>query len=100
LNVPKKGFKVYTEPLKDSQYIANIEKQVQQASSFVIEEYVESPPYSIRVKENLLTTVANKNARRCHEPYEQITMKPQILAVKELMKKLLMMFIYAKIPLR
>ncbi len=45
---------------------------------------MESPPYPNRVKENLLITVANKSARRCHEPYEQIDMKHQILAIKEL----------------
>ncbi len=45
---------------------------------------MESPPYPNRVKENLLTAVANKSAKRCHEPYEQISMKPQISAIKEL----------------
>jgi hypothetical protein len=84
LNVPKKGFKVYVEPLKKSSYITKVEKQVKQASSFIIEEYVETPPYPRRVKENLLTTIANKSARRFHEPYEQIDMKHQILAIKEL----------------
>jgi hypothetical protein len=82
LNVPKKGFKVFTEPLKTSPYIAKVEKLVQLASSVIIEEYVESPPYPNRVKENLLTTIANKSSRRCHEPYEQISMKPQISAIK------------------
>jgi hypothetical protein len=65
LNVPKKGFKVYTEPLKHSPYTAKVEKQVQQASSIIIEEYVEYPPYPNRVKENLLNTFANKSAIRC-----------------------------------
>ena len=45
---------------------------------------MESPPYPNRVKENLLTIVANKSARRCHEPYEQVEAKHQILAIKEL----------------
>jgi hypothetical protein len=36
------------------------------------------------VRENLLTTVANKSARRCSEPYEQIEVQHQILAVKKL----------------
>jgi hypothetical protein len=77
LSVSKKGFKVFNEHLKDSPYIAKVKKQVQQAFSVIIEEYVESSPYPNRVKKNLLTTVANKCAIRCHESYEKITMKSQ-----------------------
>jgi hypothetical protein len=36
------------------------------------------------VKENLLTTVANKSARACSEPYEQIEVQRQISVIKEL----------------
>jgi hypothetical protein len=35
LNVPKKGFKVYVEPLKNSPYVSKVEKQVKQASSVI-----------------------------------------------------------------
>jgi hypothetical protein len=45
LNVPKRGFKVYVEPFKNSRYVANVEKQVKQALYVIIEEYMESPPY-------------------------------------------------------
>jgi hypothetical protein len=38
LNVPKKGFKVYAEPPKNSPYVAKVEKQVNQVSSVIIEE--------------------------------------------------------------
>jgi hypothetical protein len=57
---------------------------VNQVSSVKIEKYVETPPYGNRVKENLLTTIANKSARRCHEPYEQVEVKHQISAIKKL----------------
>jgi hypothetical protein len=36
------------------------------------------------VKENLLTIVANKGARRCNEPYEQTEIRHQIPAIKVL----------------
>jgi hypothetical protein len=36
------------------------------------------------VKENLLTIVENKSARRCHEPYEQVEVNHQISSIKEL----------------
>jgi hypothetical protein len=84
LNVPKKGFDVYVEPFKYSTVVPKVVKQVNQVSSAKIEEYVETPPYPSRVKENLLTTVANKSARRCSEPYEQIEVQHQISAIKEL----------------
>jgi hypothetical protein len=84
LNVPEKGFDVYIQPLKFFAYVSKVEKQVNQVSSVTIEEYVETPPYPSRVKENLLITVANKSARTCHEPYEQVEVKNQVLVIKEL----------------
>jgi hypothetical protein len=51
---PKKGFKVYTEPLRASPYIVKVEKHVHHASSVIIKEYVKSPPYPNIVKENSL----------------------------------------------
>lgn len=75
LNVPKKGFNVYVEPLKNSSYVSKVEKRVNEVSSVIIEEYVETPPYPSRVKENLLITVANKSAKIYHEPYEQVEVK-------------------------
>jgi hypothetical protein len=36
------------------------------------------------VRENLLTIVANKRARRCSEPYEQIEVKHQISTIEQL----------------
>jgi hypothetical protein len=70
IGVPKSGFDVYVEPVKHSIVVPKVIKQVDQVSSAKIEEYIETPPYPNKIKENLLIVVANKSKKRCSEPYE------------------------------
>ena len=53
-------------------------------SSVTIEEYVETPPYPNKIKENLLIAVTNKSNRKCSESYEQVEVKSQIYVIKQL----------------
>ena len=61
--VPKSGFEVYVEPVKQSIVVPKVIKQAEPVSSVTIEEYVEPPPYPNQVKENLLIAVTNKSNR-------------------------------------
>jgi hypothetical protein len=45
---------------------------------------METPPYPNKVKENLLTIVANKSSKRSEAPYEQIDVQYQVSIMKEL----------------
>ena len=59
IDAPKKSFRVYSEPIKHSTVVPKVVKQVKQVSSTKVKEYMETPPYPNKVKENLLTAVAN-----------------------------------------
>ena len=84
MNIPKGGFTAIPNPPIKPACVPKVVKLVHQVSSPRIEEIFEVPPYPSRVKQNLLTTISNKSARRCHEPYEQIQVQHQISAIKEL----------------
>jgi hypothetical protein len=65
IGVPKSGFEVYVEPVKHSIVVPKVIKQVDQVSSVKIKEYIETPPYPNKVKDNLslmLLTKVRKNA--------------------------------------
>ena len=83
-SVPKSGFEVYVEPVKQSIVVPKVIKQVEHVSCVIIEEYVEAPPYPNQVKENLLIAVTNKSNRRCAQPYEQVEVNSQISVIKQL----------------
>jgi hypothetical protein len=72
IGVPKSGFEVYVEPVKHSIVVPKVIKQVDQVSSIKIKEYIETPPYPNKVKENLLIAVSNKSKKRCFESYEHV----------------------------
>ena len=68
IDVPKKGFDVYVEPIKHSIVVPKVVKQVNQlsstkVSSTQVKEYMETPPYPEKVKENLLTAIAEKSSK-------------------------------------
>jgi hypothetical protein len=63
IGVPKSGFEIYVEPVKHSIVVPKVIKHVDQVSSVKIKEYVETPPYPNKVKENLLIVVANKSKK-------------------------------------
>ena len=84
IGVPKSGFEVYVEPVKQSIVIPKVIKQIEPVSSVRIEEYVEPPPYPNQVKKNLLIAVTNKSKRRCPQPYEQVEVNTQISVIKQL----------------
>ena len=81
--VPKSGFEVYVEPVKQSIVVRKVIKQAKPVSSVIIEEYVEPLPFPNQVKENLLIAATNKSNRRCSQPYEQVEVNSQIL-IKQL----------------
>jgi hypothetical protein len=62
--VPKSGFEVYVEPIKHSIIIPKVIKLVDQVSSVKIKEYIETPPYPNKMRENLLIDVANKSKKK------------------------------------
>jgi hypothetical protein len=84
IGVPKSGFEVYVEPVKHSIVVPKVIKHVDQVSSINIKEYIETPPYPNKVKDNLLIVVANKSKKRCFESYEQVDVDRQISVIKQL----------------
>jgi hypothetical protein len=51
IGVPKSGFEVYVEPVKYSIVVPKVSKQVDQVSSIMIKEYIETPPYPNKVND-------------------------------------------------
>jgi hypothetical protein len=81
IGVPKSGFDVYVKPVKHSIIVPKVIKHVDQVSSAKIEEYIETPPYLNKIKENLLSAIANKSKKICSEPYEQVDVDHQISVI-------------------
>ena len=84
IDAPKKQYKVFIEPLDYSTVVPEVIEQVNQISSPKAKEFVETPPYPKKVKENLLIAIANKSSKRSEAPYEQTDLKYQVSVIKQL----------------
>jgi hypothetical protein len=89
LDVPKKDWNKYHAPYKDTISCVparNIE--VCTVDRILPEPYFEKTPFPAKVKEHsMLTSVLNKSAKKALEPDEQITVKPAVAIVKDLVTK-------------
>jgi hypothetical protein len=87
--LPKEGFIEYVKHMK---YPAIMLARIHAPTASPIlsikaaktNDFVESHPFPNKVRDNLLTYISNKSARRKCTPYEQIEMKPEIFIIKEL----------------
>jgi hypothetical protein len=89
LDVPKKDWSNYHAPYKDniSCVPARITK-VCTVDRILPKPYFEKMPFPAKVKEHsMLTSVLNKSAKKALEPNEQITVKPEVAIVKDLVAK-------------
>ena len=84
IDAPKKQFRVYSEPIEYSTMVPEVVEQVNQVSSPKVKEFVDIPPYPEKVKENLLTAIANKSSKRSEAPYEQTDLIYQVSVIKQL----------------
>jgi hypothetical protein len=89
LDVPKKEWNKYHAPYKDTVNCVparNIEVCI--VDHILPEPYFEKTPFPAKVKEHsMLTSVINKSAKKALEPDEQITVKPAVAIVKDLVTK-------------
>jgi hypothetical protein len=89
LDVPNKDWYKYHAPYKDaiSCVPARITK-VCTVDRILPEPYFEKTPFPTKVKKHsMLTSVLNKSAKKVVEPDEQITVKPAVAIVKDLVTK-------------
>jgi hypothetical protein len=79
----------YHAPYKDSNNCVPARiTEVCTVDHILSEPYFEKTPFPAKVKENsMLTSVLNKSAKKALEPDEQITVKPAVAIVKDLVTK-------------
>jgi hypothetical protein len=89
LDVPKKDWNNYHAPYKDTiSCVPAIITEVCTVDHILPEPYFEKTPFPAKVKEHsMLTSVRNKSANKALEPDEQITIKPAVAIVKDLVTK-------------
>jgi hypothetical protein len=89
LDVPKKDWNKYHAPYKDSVNCVPARiTEVCTVDCILPEPYFEKTPFPSKVKEHsMLTSVLNKSAKKALEPDEQITVKPAVAIVKDLVTK-------------
>jgi hypothetical protein len=89
LDVPKKDWNKYHAPYKDTiNYIPARITEVCTVDRILPGPYIEKIPFPVKVKEHsMLTSVINKSAKKAIEPNEQITVKPAVAIVKDLVTK-------------
>jgi hypothetical protein len=89
LDIPKKEWNKYHAPYKDIVNCVparNIE--VCTADRVLPEPYIEKIPFLVKVKEHsMITNVISKSTKKAIEPDEQITVKPVVAIVKDLVTK-------------
>jgi hypothetical protein len=89
LDVPKKDWNNYHAPYKDTISCVparNVEVCI--VDRIFPEPYFEKTPFPAKVKEHsMLSSVLNKSAKKDLEPDEQITVKPAVEIVKDLVTK-------------
>jgi hypothetical protein len=89
LDIPKKESNKYHAPYKDIVNCVparNIE--VCTVDRVLPETYIEKTHFPAKVKEHsMITSVINKSAKKAIEPDEQITVKPAVAIVKDLVTK-------------
>jgi hypothetical protein len=87
--LPKEGFIEYVKPMKyhaimPARANAPMARPILSIEVVKTDDFVDAPPFSNKVQENLLTYISNKSAKRKCTPYEQIEMKPKVSIIKEL----------------
>jgi hypothetical protein len=89
LDVPKKEWNKYHAPYKDTvNCIPARNMEVYTVDRILPKPYFEKTPFPAKVKEHsMLTSVINKSAKKALEPDEQITVKPAVAIVKDLVTK-------------
>jgi hypothetical protein len=89
LDVPKREWNQYHAPYKDTvNYVPAINIEVCNVDRILLEPYFEKTPFPAKVKEHsMLTSVINKSAKKALEPDEQISVKPVVAIVKDLVTK-------------
>jgi hypothetical protein len=89
LDVPKKDWNKYHAPYKYTiSCVPARNVEVCTIDRIFPEPYFEKMPFPAKVREHsMLTSVLNKSARKALEPDEQITLKPAVAIVKDLVTK-------------
>jgi hypothetical protein len=89
LDVPKKDWNNYHASYKDTiSCVPDRITEVCTVDRILPEPYFEKTPFPGKVKEHsMLTSVLNKSAKKALEPDEQITVKPAVAIVKDLVTK-------------
>jgi hypothetical protein len=89
LDIPKKEWKKYHAPYKDIvNYVHARNIEVCTIDHVLLEPYIEKIPFPAKVKEHsMITNVINKYTKKAIEPDEQITVKPAVAIVKDLVTK-------------
>jgi hypothetical protein len=86
LDVPKKDWNNYHAPYKDT--ISCVPARIAEVCTIdriLPKPYFEKTPFPAKVKEHsMLTSMLNKSAKKALEPDEQITVKPAVEIVKDL----------------
>jgi hypothetical protein len=90
LDVPKKEWNKYHAPYEDTVNCVPARiTEVCIVDHILPEPYIEKIPFPVKVKEHsMLTSVINKSAKKALEPNEQITVKPAVAIVKDLLLKM------------
>jgi hypothetical protein len=86
LDVPKREWNKYHAPYKDTVNCVPARiTEVCTVDRILPEPYIEKIRFPVMVKEHcMLTSVINKSAKKALEPDEQITVKPAVAIVKDL----------------
>ena len=84
--LPKKNFDKYHEPYKDKAKLPiGRTVEVNTVDHILPEAYIEKIPFPAKVREySVITSVVNKSAKKPTEPDEQITIKPAVGIIKDL----------------
>jgi hypothetical protein len=89
LDVPKKDWNKYHVPYKDA--ISCVPARITEVCTvdrILPKPYFEKMSFPAKVKEHsMLTSVLNKSAKKALEPDEQITIKPAVAILKDLVTK-------------
>jgi hypothetical protein len=86
LDIPKREWNKYHAPYKDTVNCVPARiTEVCTVDHILHEPYIEKIPFPVKVKEHsMLTSVINKSAKKALELDEQITVKPAVAIVKDL----------------
>jgi hypothetical protein len=87
ISLSKVGFIEYVKPMKYPTIMRAHVKAPEVSLVLSIKaaetnNFVENPPFPNEVRENLLTYISNKSAKRKCTPYEQIEMKSEVSIIK------------------